>query len=106
MSLSHDLGLFFRGCKAELDENGQYFDCLCTLLTVQVVQCSTEGFCREGIEEQGHNVVVTDLYAQNFNPLPTKSDTGRHRGKYNLIRCLFIIFSLLIYFTSYKFCCF
>ena len=33
------------------------------------------------LTEQGHRVVVTDLYAQKFNPLPTTTDTGR-KGKF------------------------
>ena len=39
-------------------------------------------FAVKELTEQGHELVVTDLYAQNFNPLPTKSDTGRQSGKY------------------------
>ena len=31
----------------------------------------------EILQKQGHTVVVSDLYAQNFNPVASKSDTGR-----------------------------
>ena len=34
-------------------QNGEYFDCVCSSLTVQIVQCSTEGICHERVDRAG-----------------------------------------------------
>ena len=37
------------------------------------------------LKEQGHRVVVTDLYAQKFNPLSSKEEIGKE-GKVKIIK--------------------
>ena len=57
----------------------------------------------EILKGQGHNVVVSDLYAQKFNPVPNKEELGIEGKISNIIRFYFYKKPISTYLHLYFF---